>query len=198
MPQVSASIWVGVESADAFAVSQTTGRVRRGWDPFIRRQHFLDGATAPAVGVRTWTRARVGLAMVSRYVSYRPPRQTGMTMESGPWFFDTFGGGWRFTPQEQDGVTGTLAVWKYTFSTRPAWLRPVADRVGTWLLGREIRARIAASAGPAPTPRSSRRRAPTGPSGRGARRAARPRVLPGARRSRARGIAPWGESGGAI
>ena len=41
-------------------------------------------------------------------------------------------------------MTGTLAVWKYTFSTRPAWLRPVADRVGTWLLGREIRARIAA------------------------------------------------------
>ncbi|ANS80260.1 hypothetical protein SGUI_2864 [Serinicoccus hydrothermalis] len=144
MPQVSASIWVGVEPADAFAVSQTTGRVRRAWDPFIRRQHFLDGATSPEVGVRTWTRARVGPAMVSRYVSYRPPRQAGMTMESGPWFFDTFGGGWRFTPQAQDGVAGTLAVWKYTFSTRPAWLRPVADRVGTWLLGREIRARIAA------------------------------------------------------
>ncbi|WP_420329310.1 hypothetical protein [Serinicoccus marinus] len=49
MPQVSASIWVGVEPADAFAVSQTTGRVRRGWDQFIRRQHSLDGATAPAV-----------------------------------------------------------------------------------------------------------------------------------------------------
>ena len=144
MPQVSAEIWVPVGPEDAFAVAQTTGEVRRGWDPFIRRQHFLDGATAPGVGVRTFTRARVGPAMVSRYVSYRPPRQTGMTMHSGPWFFHTFGAGWRFTPQEQDGVAGTRAVWKYTFSTRPAWLRPVADRLGSWLLDREIRARIAA------------------------------------------------------
>lgn len=112
MPQVVADAWVGVRPPAAFAVAQTTGEFRRGWDPFIRRQHFLDGATAPAVGVRTYTRARVGPSLVSRYASFRPPMSTGMTMESGPWFFDTFGAGWRFTPQERDGVAGTLAVWK--------------------------------------------------------------------------------------
>lgn len=153
MPQVVADAWVGVRPPVAFAVAQTTGEVRRGWDPFIRRQHFLDGATAPAVGVRTFTRARVGPSMVSRYASFRPPTSTGMTMESGPWFFDTFGAGWRFTPQERDGVAGTLAVWKYTFSTRPRWLAPVAEPIGTWLLGREIRARIAAWARACDDPR---------------------------------------------
>jgi hypothetical protein len=38
------------------------------------------------------------------------------------------------------------AVWKYTWSARPGWLAPVADPIGRWLLGREIRARIAAFA----------------------------------------------------
>lgn len=146
MPQVSAEAWVPLPPAQAFAVSQTTGELRLRWDSFIRRQHLLDGAAAPDVGVRTYTRARVGPRMVSRYVSYRPPTSVGMTMETGPWFFASFGGGWRFTPQEQEGVDGTRAVWKYTFATRPGWLSPVADRLGVWLLGREIRARVAAFA----------------------------------------------------
>ncbi|WP_299058416.1 SRPBCC family protein [uncultured Nocardioides sp.] len=146
MPQVRAEVWIPAPPATCFAVSQTTGEVRRRWDPFIRDQRHLDGATSAAAGVRTLTRARVGPRMVSRYVSYRPPTSVGMTMESGPWFFGSFGGGWRFEAQTRDGVGGTLARWKYTFTTRPSWLSPVADRIGTWLLGREIRARIRAFA----------------------------------------------------
>lgn len=145
MPQVTASAWVPVPPDVAFAVSQTTGEVRLRWDPFIRHQRFVGGATAPAKGVRTLTRARVGPRMVSEYVSYRPPTSVGMTMVEGPWFFDSFGGGWRFTAETRNGVDGTLAVWKYTYSV-PRWVRLPAERVGQWLLGREIRARIAAFA----------------------------------------------------
>lgn len=142
MPQVVASTRVAVSPDIAFAVSQTTGEVRLRWDPFIRHQHLID-ATKPGKGVRTFTRARVGPSMISEYVSYRPPTSVGMTMVDGPWFFATFGGGWRFTGTD-DG--GTEAVWKYTYSIRPSWLRIVAEPVGQWLLGRQIRARIDAFA----------------------------------------------------
>lgn len=142
MPRVAARVVVPVPPDVAFAVSQTTGELRLRWDPFIRRQFLLDGATAPGKGVRTFTRSRHGLAMVSEYVSYAPPRTVGMAMRRGPWFFATFGGGWRFEPV--DG--GTRAVWKYTFAIRPSWLAPLADPIGVWLLGRDIRRRIAAYA----------------------------------------------------
>ncbi len=142
MPQVSAEVVIPVPPGVAFAVSQTTGELRLSWDPFIRRQYFLDGATAPGKGVRTRTVARLGPAMTSEYVSYRPPTSVGMTMVDGPWFFERFGGGWRFEPRPG----GTRAVWKYTFTVRPAWLRGVADPFGRWLLGREIRRRIDAFA----------------------------------------------------
>lgn len=145
MPQVKAETWVPVSPDTAFAVSQTTGEVRLRWDPFIRHQQLVD-ADRPAKGVRTVTRARVGPRMVSEYVSYRPPTSVGMTMVSGPWFFESFGGGWRFQPETRDEVAGTRAVWKYTYAVRPAWLRVVAEPVGQWLLGREIGARIAAFA----------------------------------------------------
>jgi hypothetical protein len=141
MPVVSAEAFVPVDPATAFAVSQTTGAVRRHWDRFISEQHFLDGAEAPAKDVRTFTRQRFGLTMVSRYVSYAPPSNVGMVMERGPWFFEKLGGGWRFTPSA-DG-SGTLAVWKYNFSCRPAWLAPLAEWVGVRVLGFEIRRRLA-------------------------------------------------------
>jgi len=145
MGQVRSDAWVPVEPALAFAVSQTTGEVRLAWDPFIRHQHLI-GAERSGRGVRTFTRARLGPTMVSEYVSYRPPTSVGMTMVSGPWFFGSFGGGWRFVPEERDGVAGTRATWKYTYSTRPEWLRFAAEPIGHWLLGREIRQRIAAFA----------------------------------------------------
>jgi hypothetical protein len=141
MPVVEAVITVPVPPDLAFAVSQTTAPVRLRWDPFIRGQHFVDGATRPGKGVRTYTRSRHGLSMVSEYVSFAPPTNVGMKMVRGPWFFEMFAGGWRFAPAGEPGHT--VATWRYSFRCRPAWLRPVADRVGSWLLRRDIQRRIA-------------------------------------------------------
>ncbi|WP_104086637.1 SRPBCC family protein [Arthrobacter sp. GMC3] len=142
MPQVVAERFIDIDPETAFALSQTTGAFRLRWDPFIHAQGFLDGAAKAGKGVRTRTRSRMGLLMVSEYVSYLPPKNVGMKMVQGPWFFEQFGGGWRFTPAKG----GTKAVWKYTFSCRPAWLRWVAEPVGAWLLGREIERRMTAFA----------------------------------------------------
>jgi len=115
--------------------------MRYRWDPFVREQHLMDGATRPGKGVRTFTRSRHGLSMVSEYVSYAPPTNVGMRMVRGPWFFEMFGGGWRFAPAAEPGHS--VATWRYNFRCRPAWLRPLADRVGVLLLRRDMRARIA-------------------------------------------------------
>ena len=141
MPVVESVTPVPVPPELAFAVSQTVAPVRYCWDPFVREQHFADGATRPDKGVRTVTRSRHGLVMVSEYVSFAPPSHVGMKMVRGPWFFAMFAGGWRFAPGAEPGTT--VATWRYSFRCRPAFLRPVADRIGVWLLGRDIRRRIA-------------------------------------------------------
>ncbi|MFI6227006.1 SRPBCC family protein [Micromonospora echinospora] len=141
MPVVESVVTVPVPPELAFAVSQTVGSVRYRWDPFVREQHFADGATRPGKGVRTVTRSRHGLLMVSEYVSYVPPSHVGMKMVRGPWFFEVFAGGWRFAPGTEPDTT--VATWRYSFRCRPAFLRPAAERIGTWLLGRDIRRRIA-------------------------------------------------------
>ena len=125
----------------AFAVSQTTGATRMRWDPFIRSQHFLDGATLPRVGVRTLTVHRLGFRMVSEYVSYNAPTNVGMKMTKGSWFFERLGGGWRFNAVD-DRPGHTLAVWRYNFSCKPKWLAPIAERIGAVVLQHDIDRRI--------------------------------------------------------
>ena len=141
MPVVESRVTVPVDPELAFWVSQTTAPVRYRWDPFVRSQHLLGGVTLPAAGVRTATTSRHGLKMVSEYVSFAPPRNVGMKMVTGPWFFDRFGGGWRFAPGSEPGTT--LVTWRYNFATRPRLLQPVADRLGLWLLQHDIDRRIA-------------------------------------------------------
>jgi hypothetical protein len=141
MPVVESRCVVPVDARTAFAVSQTTGDIRLRWDPFIREQHFLHGATAPAKGVHTYTVQRFGFRMVSEYVSYNPPSNVGMKMTKGSWFFERLAGGWKFTAVE--GQPGhTLAVWRYNFACKPRWLAPIAERIGAAILQRDIDRRI--------------------------------------------------------
>ena len=58
MPVVEARVVVPVDPQAAFWVSQTTAPIRYRWDPFVRDQRLLDGATRPDKGVRTATVSR--------------------------------------------------------------------------------------------------------------------------------------------
>lgn len=81
--------------------------------------------------------------MISEYTSFRPPLQVGMRMVSGPWFFSSFGGGWTFRAIAD---SRTEATWRYTFTIRPKVLAPIANRIGSALLGRDINRRLRAFA----------------------------------------------------
>ena len=140
MPVVESALIVPVDVNTAYAVSQTTGAIRKRWDPFIRSQHLLDGATVPAKGVRTLTIHRLGFRMVSEYVSYNAPTNVGMKMITGSWFFERMGGGWRFKAIDD---THSEAVWRYNFACKPKWLAPIAERIGGAILQRDIDRRIA-------------------------------------------------------
>ncbi len=142
VPVVESSVVVPVSLTTAFDVSQTTGETRLRWDPFIRRQHLLGGASSPGKGVQTLTVHRLGLRMVSRYVSFDRPTNVGMTMVRGPWFFSRLAGGWRFSAVEGHPQS-SMAVWRYNFACRPRWLAPLAERIGAAILQRDIDRRIA-------------------------------------------------------
>jgi len=62
MPVVESSGEIRAPREALFALTQDY-YVRLEWDPFLRGLRFLDGATAPAPGVRVWVRAHNGLCI---------------------------------------------------------------------------------------------------------------------------------------
>ena len=53
MPRVEATVVVPLDPARTFQLSQTYGEIRYRWDPFVREQRLLDGASQADKGVRT-------------------------------------------------------------------------------------------------------------------------------------------------
>ena len=138
MPVVEREVRIDVPQAAVYALTQDY-YLRLEWDPFLRDLRFLDGATAPAPGVRVWVRARSGLQMQVEYVTVDPPERVAVRMVRGPFFFENFAGTWLFKPASGGG---TRVVFRYGFRTRWPWLRPILDRLISAAFARDITARV--------------------------------------------------------
>jgi len=136
---VESKVVARASADDCFCVASSYG-VRLEWDPFVRAQRLVD-ADRPGPRVRTWTRSRHGLTMVSEYLSYRRPTLMGMKMVEGPALFRTFSGSWHFV--DLDGGRSEV-TFRYRFDCRPTWLQWATHPIGRWYLGRDIHRRLAA------------------------------------------------------
>jgi ribosome-associated toxin RatA of RatAB toxin-antitoxin module len=126
--------------SEVFALTQDYSR-RLSWDPFLRHAELVGGALAPGVGVRAWCVAWAGFGMETEYVSFAPPRMAAVRMTRGPWFLESFGGAWEFSPA---AAGSTNVSFRYQFRTRPRWVawlvEPLARRWFSW----ETRKRVVA------------------------------------------------------
>jgi ribosome-associated toxin RatA of RatAB toxin-antitoxin module len=126
--------------AQVFALTQDYAR-RLDWDPFLRSAELLGGATAPAIGVRSWCVARSGLGMETEYVAFAPSRIAAVAMTRGPWMLRTFGGAWEFSPA---GEGATRVAFRYAFRLRPKWLAWMVEPLARCWFSWETRKRVAA------------------------------------------------------
>ena len=140
MPIVEAAIEVDAPDDVVFDMTQDY-QLRLTWDPFVRALRFVGGARAPAVGVRTWVRAKNGIAMTVEYLTVDRPRRVAVRMVSRSALFERFAGTWLF---ERRTPRRTHVVFRYGFETRWRVLRPLLERVIVWRFTRDLRERLSA------------------------------------------------------
>jgi ribosome-associated toxin RatA of RatAB toxin-antitoxin module len=140
VPTVEQSAVIRADPAPLFALTQDYGR-RRTWDPFLREARLLGGAEGAAVGVRAWCVAWYGLGMETEYVTVTPPRVAAVRMTRGPALLASFAGSWRFEPA---GAGLSRVVFRYHFTTRPRWLRPLLDPLLAAFFGHDTGKRLRA------------------------------------------------------
>jgi ribosome-associated toxin RatA of RatAB toxin-antitoxin module len=125
---------------EVFGLTQDYAR-RLTWDPFLREAVLLNGASAPAVGVRACCVARSGMKMETEYVSFVPPHVTAVKMTRGPRILESFAGTWEFEPI-QEGKT--RVTFRYNFRVRPRWLAWLLEPLAQRWFSRETRLRVLA------------------------------------------------------
>ena len=114
------------------------------WDPFLKEACLLEGAAVAGLGVKARCTARngfAGLAMETVYVSFDRPKVAAVKMTKGPALLETFAATLR---QEGIGAGITRVTYRFNFSTRPRWLRGIADPIAAALFRREVRERLKA------------------------------------------------------
>jgi len=79
--------------------------------------------------------------METIYVSFDRPTVAAVKMTRGPVVLETFAASIR---QEDVGLGLTRVTYRFNFSTRPRWLRALADPVASVLFLREVQQRLTA------------------------------------------------------
>jgi ribosome-associated toxin RatA of RatAB toxin-antitoxin module len=85
------------------------------WDTFLKKADLMAGAVTAGKGVKAYCVAKIGMGMVTEYVSFHPPKVTAVKMTKGPYLFKSFQGSWTFKEITQEL---TEVIFLYSFELR--------------------------------------------------------------------------------
>lgn len=114
--------------------------VRYEWDPFPESIEVVRGAMSPpAIGSQVLVKSKLGMHMLVEFVQVAPPDRAAIMMVKGPAAIEKFAGSWIF---ERIGQTATMVRFRYSISTRPAWLAWAGDWLAVAYFGRTTKKRL--------------------------------------------------------
>jgi hypothetical protein len=143
MPNGSVSEIIPAPSAEVFRLLHDYGR-RLEWDTLLRAAYLSDGSSQARLGAVSVCQGRIhlfGIALKTRYVSFRPPDLAAVKMLNRPPFFELFAASIRHRPVS---AAASSIEYKYHFTARPRWLRfllhPIMNRLFAWETRKRLRA----------------------------------------------------------
>ena len=140
MPLVEKSIQIDAPVELVYQVSQDY-EVRYEWDPFPERISVVAGSPQGlCVGTQVLVRSKLGMEMLVEFVQVAPPFRAAIKMIRGPNLIEKFAGSWIFEPI---GEISTVARFRYSISTRPAWLAWMGNFIAILYFSRTAERRLA-------------------------------------------------------
>lgn len=143
MPHSTIREVIPAPSAAVFALLHDYDR-RLEWDTLLQAAYLTDGFPAAQLGAVSVCKGRTylgGIAMKTRYVSFRPPAIAAVRMVNRPPFFESFAA----TIRHRDlSASSSEVEYIYHFTARPRWLRFLLHPFINTLLARETRRRLRA------------------------------------------------------
>jgi len=143
MPHGHVSDKISAPADEVFRLLHDYDR-RLEWDTLLQAAYLLEGCQQAGLGVKSVCKGKRtldGIALLTKYISFRPPDVAAVQMINRPPFFDTFAATIRHT----DLPDGTSTIeYNYNFTSRPRWLRFVLHPVMNFCFKMETKKRLAA------------------------------------------------------
>lgn len=142
MPHGVVSQVVPARSADVFRLLHDYDR-RLEWDTLLRAAYLTDGFHEVQVGAIAVCKGCLhlgGIALISKYITFRPSEVAAVKMVNRPPFFETFAA----TIRHKDlSDSSSVVEYKYHFTARPRWLRfllhPIMNALFAWETRKRLR-----------------------------------------------------------
>jgi hypothetical protein len=143
MPHGTVHEIIPASSTEVFRVLHDYAR-RLEWDTLLQEAYLTNGHVEAQLGAVSVCRGKTslgGMALKTRYISFRPPRLAAVEMINRPPFFEKFAA----TIRHSDlGNSSSSVEYIYSFTARPRWLRALLHPIMNLLFVRETKKRLRA------------------------------------------------------
>jgi len=144
MPSATVSQHMPCSSREVFAVLHDYSR-RLEWDTLLCEAHLTGGHTESAKGATSLCVGKPLFGMIgieTRYVTFSPGSIAAVEMINRPPFFERFAASIRHSDIEG----GSVATYRFQFTSRPHTLRWILDPIMSMVLRKETQRRLKALA----------------------------------------------------
>ena len=138
MKTIRESIEIQADEAFIFNLTQNYD-VRLEWDPYLLEAYLINGATEVNEGVSSYCKNTNGSVMISKYISFNPPKVAAVRMTQGPYILKKFSGAWNV--KNIDSSSSQL-LFTYNFELKGGLFGKMLLPIASYLFSRDMKKRL--------------------------------------------------------
>tara|TARA_R110002124_G_C8659746_1_gene490154 strand:+ start:139 stop:594 length:456 start_codon:yes stop_codon:yes gene_type:complete len=138
MKTTKRSIKINLSQNYVFEVTQDY-YIRLDWDPYLNEARLLGNSQNAGIGEESYCKNKLGMVMVSKYISYKSPDVAAVKMIKGPRILEKFSGAWNV---KSTGIGESLVIFTYNYELKGKVFNKLFGPISALIFGWEMQVRL--------------------------------------------------------
>ena len=138
MKTTKRSIKINLSQNYVFEVTQDY-YIRLDWDPYLNEARLLGNSQNAGIGEESYCKNKLGMVMVSKYISYKSPDVAAVKMTKGPRILEKFSGAWNV---KSTGIGESLVIFTYNYELKGKVFNKLFAPISALIFGWEMQVRL--------------------------------------------------------
>lgn len=138
MKTIKRSIEINSSQNNVFEITQNY-HVRLEWDSYLTEARLLGDSQSASIGKESYCKNKLGMVMISKYISYKSPDVAAVKMIKGPGILKKFSGAWNV---KSIGVEESLVTFTYNYELNGKIINKLFGSISAYFFGWEMKVRL--------------------------------------------------------